>query len=1305
MTRNKLPGKLIACLLTAFSVTAIADDTEIFVDRSIARGLPNVLFILDTSGSMMTETITLSYDPQTDYATELANDGGTGICQNDRLYFQHVSYEAPHCGTQFLPFSNEGTTPTSAYIDKDENIFNCAAAWTALDMDNPDPAPGPNSNPDSSGFYSDEWTAYDPSAYWGNHWTTVDSVGFRNLFGYDYDHVECRTDQGLVPGLAVHGPGPPGAGTPPYVSEQSPPYDNAADPNFVWGTTFATAQYVFYTGNYLNFLNYAVNHSPPGSVATRMEIVKDVMSSLLHSIQPINVGVMAFDYNRDPMNNEGGGDVLYPVTSLVPANPPNPPCEPADPRQELIDIICGGDCDDEMLGLQAAGDTPLAETLHEAYLYWSGQTMKYGNSGQQTSNQCSRDPPPSPTSTVYHSPLSSDCTANYQIVLTDGLPNRDEESDMDIGTLVRAADNNDTWLSEPSIASDSCMSDGDAVSFTDSCLDDLAEYMNKVDISSHLSIHHTVKTYVVGFQLAGQGSREVRELFDNTATHGGGEFIEVSNQPAIQLTNAFRDIVSQVLRKSSSFTSPAISVNALNRLVHTDQLYFALFEPGFADHWPGNIKRYKLAFVEKDTNYDGNIDPGEGEFEIQDAKGDPAVNTQSGQFLDDATSWWRLPNFQPDGNEVTEGGLAHRLFDWDTSTLSHDAGTRSGQVFTFVADYPLSAFDPRSPKLLIALRENHAALNVSQESDPYRPIHRRHFGVPQSLPPADFTELIQWSRGVDTEDIDGDGNVTEGRPQFGSPLHTRPQIVTYAVDPVTEEQDNVVFSMTNNGYFHASRASQSSPTGRLEEFAFIPKQLLANMDQLRQNANSQLLYGLDGGLTVWRHDVDKDGNIEPVDGDHVYAYFGMRRGGRSYFALDVTDLSSPRLLWVINPDNPQQAADPHFKYLGQSWAEPQLARVYVDDGSDLEERNVIILSGGYSPIDHDTPGSPRDAAGDNQGHALYIIDAETAEVLWWASKTNPLDPQTIKFESDDMLWSFPAHPRAIDIDIDGIADMLIAADAGGQVWRFDIKNQVPSGNSRKLKDRITGGVIADLQKKNSGHTLTTADNRRFYYTPDAAIVSIDDDPYLAIAVGSGYRAKPLDEDTEERFYLIKDYSVRGPPTSGNPPQITYTKLYEDDLLDVTTINLADSGTSLSPGQEAQLENGWFLKLDEGEKVLARSITVSGSVIFTTYTPPANLVDPNSCTANAGVGAAYVVRIDDARPVFDFTTQNDDLTLEDRRKGLKQSGIPSQPLVVYTELPGGQIQAVALVGKEILTDDITNSSVTGNNLTFWYEQTP
>ena len=57
-------------------------------------------------------------------------------------------------------------------------------------------------------------------------------------------------------------------------------------------------------------------------------------------------------------------------------------------------------------------------------------------------------------------------------------------------------------------------------------------------------------------------------------------------------------------------------------------------------------------------------------------------------------------------------------------------------------------------------------------------------------------------------------------------------------------------------------------------------------------------YGVDGDIVPVTKDVDRDGIIEPADGDFVYIIFGMRRGGETYYAIDVTDKNSPDLIWT-----------------------------------------------------------------------------------------------------------------------------------------------------------------------------------------------------------------------------------------------------------------------------------------------------------------------------------------------------------------------------------------------------------------------
>ena len=76
-------------------IPAIADDTELFLsDSSQASSTvrPNILFILDTSGSMNTEVIT--------QATFNSTVTYNGNCSPDRVYWRRGTGDPPSCGTR-----------------------------------------------------------------------------------------------------------------------------------------------------------------------------------------------------------------------------------------------------------------------------------------------------------------------------------------------------------------------------------------------------------------------------------------------------------------------------------------------------------------------------------------------------------------------------------------------------------------------------------------------------------------------------------------------------------------------------------------------------------------------------------------------------------------------------------------------------------------------------------------------------------------------------------------------------------------------------------------------------------------------------------------------------------------------------------------------------------------------------------------------------------------------------------------------------------------------------------------------------
>ena len=89
----KLPAKLKISLISIVygvmvSFPAVADDIEIYTSAgpTTSTNQANVLFVLDTSGSMGNPVVTRApYDPTTDYS------GGGACYDNNRVYTQRVA--------------------------------------------------------------------------------------------------------------------------------------------------------------------------------------------------------------------------------------------------------------------------------------------------------------------------------------------------------------------------------------------------------------------------------------------------------------------------------------------------------------------------------------------------------------------------------------------------------------------------------------------------------------------------------------------------------------------------------------------------------------------------------------------------------------------------------------------------------------------------------------------------------------------------------------------------------------------------------------------------------------------------------------------------------------------------------------------------------------------------------------------------------------------------------------------------------------------------------------------------------------
>ena len=535
--------------------------------------------------------------------------------------------------------------------------------------------------------------------------------------------------------------------------------------------------------------------------------------------------------------------------------------------------------------------------------------------------------------------------------------------------------------------------------------------------------------------------------------------------------------------------------------------------------------------------------------------------------------------------------------------------------------------------------------------------------------------ILEWALGRDVKDADEDGNTNENRNHMGDPLHSNPVTVTYggtAGDP-----DSVIFVGTNEGYLHAISSRDGS-----EQFAFMPQELIGNLDRLYNNDQSGgKVYGMDGGLTLWAEDQNRNGIIDSVSNEHAFLYAGMRRGGSSYYAFDVSDRDAPEFKWQIT-GGPGGTAG--FEELGETWS--RMSPTTIQYGSN--EKKVLVFGGGYDNSQDDKPTRSPDSI----GRAIYIVDADTGALLWSGGAGDHDETETFQ----DMIYSIPATPILLDADGDGATEQIYVGDMGGQIWRFDI-----DVSSDTLE--LDGGVIADF-----GTDGVMSDARRFYHTPDISLSIFDHDYVLNIAIGSGYQAHPLNTTIDDRFYVVRypveyagdgNYGVAEDPAPGSDADAptTYEVITERHLYNATANLIGQGSPEEKDAAQQQLlaAEGWFIEMEgTGEKVLGSSVTFNNTIQFTSYTP-GNVSDP--CSPHVGTGTFWALNLLDATPAVPFDDVNDQLNKQDRNKNIPTPGIPPAPQTlivptITTDEDGntliGDLQVITSSGgNTVLTHDI------------------
>jgi type IV pilus assembly protein PilY1 len=1064
---------------------------------------------------------------------------------------------------------------------------------------------------------------------------------------------------------------------------------------------------------------------------TRMQAVKDAVINVLTRLNDENVGVN-IGFMRLSVNGSGGsaaakGGVIaravQPLTTTSLEDFKYALCVPTavSPATTRDVLLPDSDClhslpngtgqsaesrfvfgTQDQMGSGAMA-SPLTEMLFEAYLYYSGKSVLWGSplSGQVGPGYGYTSEPLSITtascgpilvnngvpqcknisSGIYQSPISQTCQKNFIIVLSDGVMAEDQGDD--VGTATKNV------MSQPGFSAYTGANTGSAgsgkcslnympnttteIKFsggkkTSSCPDDLAYYMDQHGVGTK---NVPVTTYVIGFDIAtaaGSEAAKATALLQMVATAGGGKFFTSSDQVALE--DALRGTINEIVIQNASFSSPAVAVNAFNRTQNLDALYMSVFSPEVTMHWPGNVKKYKLA-----SNGD-----------ILDAELNSAVGS-NGFFRAGRRSFW-TPTTVYDGDDAAKGGAASQLPTPATRKIYTNTTDGTTQL---ASDSSLDQHDLSDLKdLSTSTQDALLGITCTTQTSPI---------ASPTCPSA--AQLIDWAYGADVSDRlplaianpatpAGNGTVDEPRYEMGDPLHARPAVVIY--DGPATAPESRVYTITNDGYLHAIDAADGH-----EKWAFVPFGQLNRLLSLYQNNTvgpPRQPLGLDGNIRVLKLDRCGDGVINtgsynaanaPCEGDKVYLYFGMRRGGSYYYALDVTSKDSPKLMWIDGPTSDSSlGSNNQLPLIGQTWSTPAIAKASVPGKNQthngLDDNYVLVFGGGYDTAVEDGI-APKQYQTDTVGTGIYMVDAVNGHLLWRAGPSGGTGSPDLPLSS--MTNAIPADVRPLDFTGDGFVDLIYAADLGGRIWRLEVNNAASS-----MSNFVKGGVFASL-----GSTGSVTNARRFFNAPDVSYVKVGTSSWYNIAIGSGNRELPVtDQTTDDKFYSLRDYNKLMPYTwSGGG---AWTPLTDSSLVDVTPVATtnADGSTSYSQSAVPSDASGWKLTLDyfAGEKVITESRTFESTVFFSSFYPKQRTgdddTDRDSCTVTKGYNNLYTVSVVNATAcatcISGLVNKGKTVIASGLGVILKQPGIAPEPVFLFPGSNGPtRVPPVCLVGAE------------------------
>jgi len=453
------------------------------------------------------------------------------------------------------------------------------------------------------------------------------------------------------------------------------------------------------------------------------------------------------------------------------------------------------------------------------------------------------------------------------------------------------------------------------------------------------------------------------------------------------------------------------------------------------------------------------------------------------------------------------------------------------------------------------------------------------------------TNLINFIRGIDAYDENTNNNTTEKRWKLGDIYNSKLSVVGAPKAKIGNSSSNtntvayyryqndysrfktgstcggscatrkeLVYVGANDGMLHAFDSGDGE-----ELWAFVPPNMLQSLkDMVSVKANSSnSIYGVDGTPVV--KDIFYDNKWRTV------LLSGMGKGGKGYFALDITNPTTPQFLFGFQ-NNTTASSIYHWDENGTRSTFGYGAGIpaeydYSKVGYATSTPTIVAMPSGTGTKWVAVFGAGNNAGINNTyGSAVYIIDLENkGKVLKRIDLTDTA--------SNGFSNAVPASIVAITPDTTSKANykgaMIYLADLESKQWKINLTD----------KDTLYEFTpIFDAE--------ATLDNDRMEFFQVTPTIGNDGSLWTFYGTGNQQKVQRIDNDINNRVFGIKDNKF---PLYSSVNGLNNTA---QSVLRNRSLGACPSSTDM----------GWYVNLGANERVTGKLAIFNTLVYSSEYLP-------------------------------------------------------------------------------------------------------